>query len=239
MAFAQLEGRRMKTIGLIGGMSWESTAVYYRLLNEAAVAAGGELASADVMMHSVNFEEIVRLQKAGDWLKAGAVLAESAIRLRAARADCVLICSNTMHIVSDAVQGAVDIPLIDIIVETGNALQAAERLQPLLLATRYTMEQGFYAQRMQASHGIRPMVPDAKERAQLHDIIFNELCKGIIRDESRAAVLEMIAAGKAAGADSVILGCTEICLLVDADRLELQGFNSTAIHVDAAMRFAR
>ncbi len=229
----------MKTIGLIGGMSWESTAVYYRLLNEAAAAAGGGFASADVMLHSVDFAEIVGLQQAGDWAQAGAVLAQSARRLQAAEADCVLICSNTMHIVADAVRQAVDIPVIDIITETGNALTAAEKLQPLLLATRYTMEHGFYGERMDATHGIRPMVPDAGERAQLHDIIFNELCKGVIRAESRAAVLDMIAAGKAAGADSVILGCTEICLLIDTDNLELPGFNSTAIHVDAAMRFAR
>jgi len=229
----------MKTIGLIGGMSWESTAVYYRLLNEAVAAAGDGFASADVMLHSVDFAEIVGLQQAGDWEQAGAVLAQSARRLQAAQADCVLICSNTMHIVADAVRQAVDIPVIDIITETGNALTAAEKLQPLLLATRYTMEHGFYGERMDATHGIRPMVPDAGERAQLHDIIFNELCKGVIRAESRTAVLDMIAAGKAAGADSVILGCTEICLLIDTDNLELPGFNSTAIHVDAAMRFAR
>ena len=226
------------TIGLIGGMSWESTAVYYRMLNEAARAASGGLASADILLHSVEFAEIVALQKAGRWDLCAGLLADSAKRLEAGGAACVLICTNTMHLVAPHVAASVDIPLIDIIDETGAALKAAGRTKPLLLATRYTMEHGFYADRMEMLHGIRPLVPEPEDRALVHAVIFDELCQGKVLDASREAVLEVIARGHAAGADSVILGCTEICLLLDPDRLELPGFDSTAIHVAAAHRFA-
>ena len=226
------------TIGLIGGMSWESTAVYYRMLNESARAASGGLASADILLHSVEFAEIVALQKAGRWDLCAGLLADSAKRLEAGGAACVLICTNTMHLVAPHVAASVDIPLIDIIDETGAALKAAGRTKPLLLATRYTMEHGFYADRMEMLHGIRPLVPEPEDRALVHAVIFDELCQGKVLDASREAVLEVIARGHAAGADSVILGCTEICLLLDPDRLELPGFDSTAIHVAAAHRFA-
>ena len=226
------------TIGLIGGMSWESTAVYYRMLNEAARAASGGLASADILLHSLDFADVVALQKAGRWDLCAKLLADSARRLEAGGADCVLICTNTMHLVAPEVSAAVGIPVIDIIAETGAALKAAGRTRPLLLATRYTMEHGFYADRMHARHGIRPLVPEAEDRALVHSVIFDELCQGRVLDASRTAVLDVIARGKAAGADSVILGCTEICLLLDPDRLELPGFDSTAIHAAAAHRFA-
>ncbi|RYE84201.1 MAG: aspartate/glutamate racemase family protein [Hyphomicrobiales bacterium] len=226
------------TIGLIGGMSWESTAVYYRMLNEAARAASGGLASADILLHSLDFAEVVALQKAGRWDLCAKLLAASARRLEAGGADCVLICTNTMHLVAPEVSAAVGIPVIDIIAETGAALKAAGRTRPLLLATRYTMEHGFYADRMHARHGIRPLVPEAEDRALVHSVIFDELCQGKVSATSRAAVLEIIARGRAAGADSVILGCTEICLLLDPDQLELPGFDSTAIHAAAAHRFA-
>ena len=226
------------TIGLIGGMSWESTAVYYRLLNEAAREAGGGLASADILLHSVDFAEVVALQKAGRWDRCAELLADSARRLEAGGARCVLICTNTMHIVAPAVSAAVSIPVIDIIDQTGAALKAAGRSRPLLLATRYTMEHGFYADRMEALHGLRPLVPEAEDRALVHGIIFDELCQGKVLEASRRAMLGVIARGRAAGADSVILGCTEICLLLDPARLELPGFESTAIHVAAAHRFA-
>lgn len=226
------------TIGLIGGMSWESTAVYYRMLNEAARAASGGLASADILLHSLDFAEVVALQKAGRWDLCAKLLADSARRLEAGGADCVLICTNTMHLVAPDVSASVGIPVIDIIAETGAALKAAGRTKPLLLATRYTMEHGFYADRMHARHGIRPLVPEAEDRALVHSVIFDELCQGKVSATSRAAVLEIIARGRAAGADSVILGCTEICLLLDPDQLELPGFDSTAIHAAAAHRFA-
>ena len=227
----------MRKIGLIGGMSFESSAVYYRLVNEAVRQALGGLASAEVLLHSVNFAEIVALQKAGRWDEAGRVLGDVALGLEKAGAGCVLICTNTMHLVADAVAARIGVPLIHIIDETADALRAAGRKRPLLLATRYTMEHGFYSERM-AARGIEVMVPDAADRTVTHDIIFNELCAGDVLDSSRQAMFAIIDRARANGADSVILGCTEICLLLDPSALALPGFDSTAIHADAAVRFA-
>jgi aspartate racemase len=227
----------MRTIGLIGGMSFESSAVYYRLVNEMVRDKLGGLASAEVLMYSVNFEEIVALQKAGRWDDAAARLGNAAYRLQAAGADCILICTNTMHLIAPDVVARIDVPLLHIIDGTAAALNAAGRVRPLLLATRYTMEHGFYTERM-ASSGISAMVPDADDRTVVHDIIFDELCAGIIKAESRAKLTAIIERAKMAGADSVILGCTEICLILDPDRLILPGFDSTAIHARAAVDFA-
>ena len=190
----------MKTIGLIGGMSWESTLVYYRLLNEGVRARRGALHSADVLLRSLDFESVVRLQKAGRWDEAGALLGAAGAGLARAGAGCLLICTNTMHLVSDAVARAGGVPLIDIIAETGRAVATAGCRRPLLLATRYTMEHGFYAERMRASAGIDPMVPEAEDRALVHGIIFDELCQGIVQDASRVRLLEVIRRGVAAGA---------------------------------------
>nr|CAD6616843.1 aspartate/glutamate racemase family protein [Rhizobium sp. TCK] len=227
----------MKSIGLIGGMSFESTAVYYRLINETVRARRGGLASADILLHSVDFAKIVEMQKAGRWDLATKVLADSARRLEAAGASCVLICTNTMHLIADEVAGAVRIPLIHIIDETAAALRAQGLRRPLLLATRYTMEHGFYTNRMKPL-GINVMVPEAEDRADMHDIIFRELCAGLVRDDSRDRALAMIEKAKAAGADSVILGCTEICLLIDPKTLPLPCIDSTAVHAGAAVDFA-
>ncbi|MGI3902924.1 MAG: aspartate/glutamate racemase family protein [Janthinobacterium lividum] len=228
----------MKTIGLIGGMSWESTLVYYRLLNEGVRARLGALHSADVLLRSLDFQSVVSLQRAGRWDAAGALLGSAGAGLARAGADCVLICTNTMHLVSEAVERAAGVPLIDIIAETGREIAAAGRRKPLLLATRYTMEHGFYAERMRRGSGIEVLVPGVEDRALMHGVIFDELCHGEIRDGSRARVLEVIACGVAAGADSVILGCTEICLLLDPDSLPVPGFDSTRIHARAALDFA-
>ncbi|PTM91983.1 aspartate/glutamate racemase family protein [Mycoplana dimorpha] len=227
----------MKTIGLIGGMSFESTAVYYRMINEAVRARRGGLRSADIVLHSVDFQDIVDLQKAGRWDRAGERLGAVAKGLENAGASCALICTNTMHLVADEVQAAISVPLINIIDETARALQAAGRRRPLLLATRYTMEHGFYAEQM-AHHGLAVMVPDADDRTTVHDMIFEELCAGKILDASRDRLLAIVETAKAAGADSVILGCTEICLILDPANLPLPGFDSTAIHATAAVDFA-
>ncbi|MDH4412243.1 MAG: aspartate/glutamate racemase family protein [Rhizobium sp.] len=227
----------MKTIGLIGGMSFESSAVYYRQVNEAVRARLGGLASADVLMHSVNFEDIVALQKAGRWDLAAKRLGDVASGLETAGADCVLICTNTMHMVADEVETRLNVPLINIIDETAHALKAGGARRPLLLATRYTMEQPFYAERMKR-HGIEIMVPDAEDRTATHTIIFDELCAGRVLDPSRDQLLAIIEKAKAEGADSVILGCTEICLILDPAKLELPGYDSTTIHADAAVSFA-
>ena len=228
----------MKTIGLLGGMSWESTALYYRQLNEAMRDRLGGLHSARVLMHSFNFEDVVQLQRAGRWDLAADLLANAAAGLAQAGADCVLICTNTMHLVADEVAARAGVPLINIIDETGHALAAAGRSRPLLLATRYTMEHGFYRDRMQAACGIDVLVPDAADRQAVHEIIFDELCQGIVRNEARARMMAVIDRGIAAGADSVILGCTEICLLLDPDALAVPGFDSTTIHAQAAVTFA-
>ena len=227
----------MKTIGLIGGMSWESTATYYRLINEAVRRQRGGLHSAEIAMRSLDFVSVVELQKAGRWDEAGKLLGEAGAGLARSGAACVLICTNTMHLVADPVAAMSGVPLIDIIDETAKALRADGRRKPLLLATRYTMEHGFYTDRM-ARHGIEVVTPDCDSRGVVHDVIFNELCQGQVRDASRARYLAIIEAARGQGIDSVILGCTEISLLVDPDALPLPGYDSTAIHADAAVRFA-
>lgn len=227
----------MRTIGLIGGMSFESTAVYYKMINEAVRERLGGLHSAELVMHSVDFQSVVDLQKAGRWDAAADRLGKAAQGLERASADCVLICTNTMHLVADEVAAAVRIPLLNIIDETAKALSAAGVRRPLLLATRYTMEQGFYARRM-ATHGLAMTTPGEAGRTIVHNVIFDELCAGVVRDESRAAFLDLIAEAKAEGCDAVILGCTEICLLLDPDALPLPGYDSTAIHAAAAVDFA-
>lgn len=224
----------MKTIGLIGGMSWESTAVYYRLINTLIRERLGGLRSAEIVLRSIDFERVVALQRAGDWTGAGVLLGDVADDLVRAGAESVLICTNTMHLVADSVASRPNVRLIHIIDETAAAVRAAGCHRPLLLATSYTMEHGFYADRM-AAHGVQVQVPDAAGRAAVHRVIFDELCQGVVRPESRTLLMEVVANGLQAGADSVVLGCTEICLLLDPDVLGCPGFDSTAIHVRAAV----
>lgn len=228
----------MRTIGLLGGMSWESTAVYYRRINEKVRDRLGGLHSAEVLMRSVNFDTIVALQQQDAWDKAGAVLAGLARDLETAGASCIVICTNTMHKLADTVQGAISVPLLHITDVTGQAVRAAGARRPLLLATRYTMEQDFYLSQLRDKHGLDPMVPNADDRTAVHDIIFSELCCGVVRDASRQRYLDVIASAKAAGADSVILGCTEIGLLIGPEHFDLPAFDSTLIHADAAVAFA-
>lgn len=227
----------MKTIGLIGGMSWESTATYYRYINEAVRAQRGGLVSAEVILNSLDFSNVVALQKADRWDDAGVLLGTAGAGLARAGADCVLICTNTMHLVADKVARMSGVPLIDIIDETATVLKADGRERPLLLATRYTMEHGFYSDRM-AAHGIGVIVPNEGDRIAVHEIIFNELCQGMVSEGSRKRFEDIVAAAADRGADSVILGCTEIQLLLNADGLALPGYDSTVIHAGAAVRFA-
>lgn len=225
----------MKRIGLIGGMSWESTAVYYRRVNEQVRDRLGGLNSADVVLRSLNFEGIVALQKAGAWDKAADALGQVARELEGAGADMILICTNTMHLLADEVQASVGIPLVHIADVTGAAVVAAGCRRPLLLATRYTMEQEFYRQRLKQAFDIDAVVPDAADRQAVHDIIFSELCCGIVKANSKERYIQVVEAGKAAGADSVILGCTEIGLLVGPDDFDIPTFDSTLLHADAAV----
>ncbi|EPE97617.1 aspartate/glutamate racemase family protein [Rhizobium grahamii] len=227
----------MQTIGLIGGMSFESSAVYYRMINEMVRERLGGLSSAELLMHSVNFDEIVSMQKAGDWDAAANRLGDVALHLQIAGARCVLICTNTMHLIADRVASRISVPLIHIVDETAASLKAAGCKRPLLLATRYTMEHGFYADRMKGL-GVDVAVPEAADRTTVHDIIFNELCAGKVLDSSREKLMQIIERERAKGADSIILGCTEICLILDPNRLPLPGFDTTEIHARAAVEFA-
>lgn len=230
-------GVEMRIIGLLGGMSFEGTATYYRLINEGVRERLGGLNSADSITRSINFDVIVDMQRAGRWEDAGEYLAQAARGLEHAGADCILICAVTMHLVADHVARAVAVPLIHIVDETARCLLAAGRRKPLLLATRYTMENGFYQQRM-AGFGVEVSVPDEAGRTAVHAVIFNELCQGEVLAGSRAMLQTLIERGKAAGADSVILGCTELGLILDPQALPLPGFDSTLIHAQAAVTFA-
>ena len=228
----------MKTIGLIGGLSWESTAIYYRLLNEAVRRRLGGLHSARLLLWSFDFAEIEALQAEGDWAGAGAQMAEAARCLARGGADCLVICSNTMHRMAAEVEAAGDLPLIHIADATAAAISASASRRPLLLATRYTMEQPFYKGRLSERHGIEAMVPEEADRETVHRIIYEELCRGIIRPESKAAYLEIVGRCRARGADGVIFGCTEIGMIIAARDFDIPVFDTTLLHAEAAIAFA-
>ena len=223
-----------KTIGLLGGMSWESSADYYRLLNELVRERRGGLHSARCVMLSVDFAPIEQLQIAGDWSRAGELLAADARRVEAAGADLLLLCTNTMHKVFEQVQAAIGIPLLHIADVTAGAVVAAGLSRIGLLGTAFTMEQDFYSGRL-AGHGLTVLVPDAQGRAEVHRIIYDELCLGVVREDSRQRYREEIARLVAAGAQGVVLGCTEIELLVGADDSPVPIFPTTRLHVEAAL----
>ncbi|MFD3437714.1 aspartate/glutamate racemase family protein [Streptomyces sp. NPDC058685] len=229
----------MRTIGLIGGMSWESSAEYYRLLNEFVRERLGGLHSARCVLHSVDFADIEELQAAGEWERAGEILADAAKGLEAAGAELLLICTNTMHKVAGQVEAAVSVPLLHLGDATADAVRSAGIGRVGLLGTAFTMEQDFYRDRL-AGHGLDVIVPDAEGRALVHRVIYEELCLGVVREESRTAYQEVIAALVAAGAEGVILGCTEIELLIGAGDSPVPVFPTTRLHaqaaVDAALR---
>ena len=228
----------MKTIGLIGGMSWESSAEYYRLINEAVKERLGGLHSAQLLLYSVDFAPIERLQHLGDWDAAGAILADAARRLERGGADFLLLCTNTMHRVADAITGSVDIPLVHIADPTATAIRDAGIGTVGLLGTRFTMEQDFYRGRLEREYGLRVLVPDAADRETVHRIIYDELCLGTIREESRAAYRAIMARLVAQGAQGIILGCTEITLLVSAPDATVSLFDTTRLHAEAAAALA-
>ncbi|MBB4758517.1 aspartate/glutamate racemase [Xanthomonas arboricola] len=222
-----------KTIGLIGGMSWESTLPYYRIINQWVRHACGGLHSAKVLLYSVNFHEIERLQHAGDWDGAGRAMAAAARALHAGGADFLVLCTNTMHCVADAITSATPLPLLHIADATAEALIAAGVTRVGLLGTRFTMEQPFYRERL-AARGLQVLVPPADVRAQLHRVIYDELCQGIIRPASRGYFRQVMADLGQDGAQAIILGCTEISLLVDSSDAQLPLFDTTALHAEAA-----
>jgi aspartate racemase len=225
----------MKTIGLIGGMSWESTVTYYRLINEGVKQRLGGLHSAKILLHSVDFHEIERLQHAGDWETAGTLLADSAHRLQRAGADFLVLCTNTMHKVAAAVEAAAEIPLLHIADATAHAINTAGLRTIGLLGTRFTMEQEFYRGRLEAQHGIGVIVPDAPDRELVHRVIYDELCLGAIREDSRERYRAIIARLVARGAQGIIFGCTEIGLLVSGADSPVPVFDTTAIHAASAV----
>jgi len=227
----------MKTIGLIGGMSWESTALYYQLINREVGARLGGLRSARLQLCSLDFETVVAGQRRGAWDELAALLADAARRLEAAGADCILIGTNTMHRVADAVQAAVAIPLLHIAEVTARAIRAAGRRRVVLLGTRYTMEQGFYVEHL-ARHGIACVIPDPDERAEVHRVIFDELCRGVVDAASRRRLRAIVQRGLAAGGDGVVLGCTELSLLLDRGDVGTALFDTTRLHAQAAVDFA-
>jgi len=228
----------MKTIGLIGGMSWESSLLYYQQINRAVQQGLGGLHSAKLVLLSVDFHDIETLQRAGDWQRAGELLAQAAHQLHAAGADLLVLCTNTMHIVAPAIQAAVPIPLLHIADPTAAAIAGAGHRRIGLLGTRFTMEQDFYIGRLRERHGLQVLLPDAADRDTVHRIIFEELCLGQLHEDSRQHYRRIMAAMVAQGAQAIILGCTEITLLVGQADASVPLFDTTALHAAAAAHAA-
>ena len=229
----------MKTIGLIGGMSWESSLLYYRMINEGVKQHLGDLHSAKLLMYSVDFAPIEAMQHSGDWHGATAILADAARRLEAGGADFFLICTNTMHRVADAVQAAVDIPLLHIADATAEILQADGVKNIGLLGTAFTMELDFYRARIRDKYGINVVIPELHDRQIVHDIIYQELCQGLIDDDSRDVYLAIIdRLDEEVPIDGVILGCTEIGMLVKPQHTHITLYDTTRIHAAQAVERA-
>ena len=228
----------MKTIGLLGGMSWESTATYYRLINEGVKRRLGGLHSAQIVLYSVDFEPIETLQHAGDWAATARILSQAARRVEAGGADFLLVCTNTMHKVAGDIEAAIDIPLVHIADATAEALQRMGVATVGLLGTAFTMEQDFYAGRLRERFGIDVLVPAAAERKAVHDIIYGELCLGAVRDSSRDRYLSIIDGLAGRGAEAVVLGCTEIGMLVTPEFTEVPLVDTTAVHAARAVELA-
>lgn len=227
----------MKTLGLIGGMSPESTVSYYQIINRAVNQRLGGNHSADMLMHSVNFETIAALQRAGDWQQAGAVLAASAKQLESMGAQAIVLATNTMHKVAPAIEQAIRVPLIHVVDAVAHAIQAQGLHQVALLGTRFTMSDGFYTERLQQL-GISAMVPPAAQQDEIHRVIFEELCRNRLTDAARRYYMDAITELQAHGAQGVIFGCTEIGLLLKPEECPLPVFDSAEIHALAAAAFA-
>ena len=228
----------MKTIGLLGGMSWESSIEYYRIINEEVRRRLGGTHSAKSVMYSVDFHEIEDMQHRGDWEAATRAMIDGARSVEAAGAECLVICTNTMHLMADDVQEAIGIPLLHIADATADAVHAAGIRTVALLGTRFTMEHDFYRGRLEQRHALELLIPDDGGRTVVHDIIYNELVRGVVDDTSRAAYLSIIDSLISDGAEGVIAGCTEIELLVKPDDVDVPYFPTTRIHAMAAVDWA-
>ncbi|HEY5105810.1 MAG TPA: aspartate/glutamate racemase family protein [Caulobacteraceae bacterium] len=230
--------RPVNTLGLLGGMSWESTAVYYRLLNQMARERLGGQHSASLLMWSADFAPIAALQAAGEWDAAARILADAARGLQGAGAKALIICANTMHLVAPQIAAAVAIPVLHVVDAVAADIRAAKCARPLLLGTRFTMEEAFYRERLRA-RGVEAVTPPAADRRALHAIIFDELVRGRFEQASRQTFIDIVVRAVAAdGADGVILGCTEFGLLVQPGDLPVQAFDTTLIHARAGIEFA-
>ncbi|MEW6704940.1 MAG: aspartate/glutamate racemase family protein [Pseudomonadota bacterium] len=228
----------MRTLGVLGGMSWESTAVYYRLLNQGVARRRGGLRSAPLLLHSFDFESVAQLQRAGDWAQAARTLGRAAKSLREAGAQGLLVATNTMHLVAEPVQEAAGIPLLHIADAAGRALHGAGHTRVGLLGTRFTMEQPFLRDHLVQRHGVEAVPPEADDREAVHRVIFEELCRGLVRDESRAAYLAVIERLAARGCTAVLLACTEIGLLLPPETASaLPMFDTTVLHAEAAVEW--
>ena len=228
----------MKVIGLIGGMSWESTVPYYRLINEAVKERLGGLHSARIVLYSVDFHDVEAMQRAGDWAAAGSLLAAAAGSLQSAGAECIVLCTNTMHKVAPEVEAAVTIPLLHIADATAEAVKAEGLSTVGLLGTRFTMEQAFYRERLTEMHGLRVLTPVEADRAIVHRVIYDELCVGRTVESSRDEYRRIMSALVERGAQAIILGCTEISLLVGAGDCSVALFDTTAIHARKAAEWS-
>lgn len=224
----------VRTLGVLGGMSWTSTAEYYRLLNEGVAARRGGLHSAPLLLHSVDFAEVARLQREDRWEDAAELLSDAARGLEQAGAGALLLATNTMHRVADRIGAAVGVPLLHIVDATGARLQAAGLTRAGLLATAFTMEQAFYRERL-ARWGVEVTVPNAQDRAEVHRVIFDELCRNTVLEDSRATYRRVMGDLVDGGAEGIILGCTEITLLVGPGDVTVPVFDTTRIHVEAAL----
>jgi aspartate racemase len=225
----------MKTVGLIGGMSWESTATYYRLINQGIRNRCGGLHSAKMLLYSVDFAEIEELQSSGRWQEAGLLLAEAATRLERGGAELLLICTNTMHKVAEQVSAAVTIPLLHIAEATGERVAADNIERVGLLGTRFTMEEDFYRGVLETRFGLRVVVPPAQDRRVVDEVIFAELCRGVIAEGSKKQYLRIADSLAAQGCEAIILGCTEIALLIGPADTELKFYDTTEIHAQQAV----
>jgi aspartate racemase len=227
----------MKVIGILGGMSAASTALYYAEINRLVAERRGGLHSAEILLRSVDFAPIAAMQAAGDWAAAGALLAQHAAALQAGGAGMILLATNTMHKLAPEISAASDLPFLHIVDATAAAIRAAGLQRPGLMATAFTMEQGFYTDRLRAA-GLAPLIPAADDRAEVHRIIYEELCRDQIREESRRAYEAVAARLAAAGADCLILGCTEVGMLLNAQNVPVPVFDTLALHCRAAVDLA-
>lgn len=228
----------MKTIGMLGGMSWESTASYYQVINKGVKDVLGGLNSAKVCLYSVNFAEIEKLQHEGNWHATADILSDAAKSVEAGGADCLIICTNTMHKVASEIEQAINIPVLHIADATAEKLIENKVQKVGLLGTKFTMEQDFYKGRLEEKYDIQVLVPEKKQRDVIHDVIYNELCVGEINPLSREYYIEVINSLYGQGAEAVILGCTEIALLIQQQHTDIVLYDTTKIHAEKAVKFA-